>query len=228
MLWLIQKLDLRAGNRHWKTQRVEGEISIIQEILLGFLRSLGSAIINGANRSTMRRAEWAIAARRAVHQVAQRKDRSFVRECCKQNAIFSVTSYHNRSCLDNISTNQRYIVGFRHGKRSRLMSLRDGGNFEITLQIKKASTPNFQNSIFITLCEGWLQCIASVMQGLRSRLPTLQNRFCQIGNCILPECERLKFDHYNSHKTICAHWGIGVICQNLARPFCAQPCSVCT
>ena len=44
MQWFTQKLHLRAGNLpSGKNQHVEGEISIVQAIQLGFLRSLGSA-----------------------------------------------------------------------------------------------------------------------------------------------------------------------------------------
>ena len=46
-----RKRDLRAGNRPSKNQRVEGEISIVQSIQLGFSRSLGSATSNEANKS---------------------------------------------------------------------------------------------------------------------------------------------------------------------------------
>ena len=61
-----RKCDLRAGNQPRKNQRVQGEISIVQSIQLGFLRSLGSATSNEANQSAMLRAEWTITARRAV------------------------------------------------------------------------------------------------------------------------------------------------------------------
>ena len=88
---------------HCKTQRMEGEISIVQSIQLGFSRSLGSATSNEANKSAMRR---------AVHHhrgpsrapFGPNEYPCFVLECCNQNAIFSVTGYHNRSYLDNIST----------------------------------------------------------------------------------------------------------------------------
>ena len=61
---------------------------------------------NEANKSAMRCAKWTITARRAVLRLVQMKYRYFVPECCKQNAIFSVTSYHNRSYLVNVSTNR--------------------------------------------------------------------------------------------------------------------------
>ena len=94
--WLTRKRDLRAGNRPSKNQRVQGETSIVQSIQLDFLRSLGSATSNEANKSAMRRAEWTITARRAVLRLAQMKHRYFVPERCKQIAIFSDTSHPNR------------------------------------------------------------------------------------------------------------------------------------
>ena len=89
--WLARKRVLRAGNRPNKTQRVEGNA-----LVPDFLRSLGSATSNVANKSVMRVAEWTIAARRAMLHSAQMKYRYFVPECCKQNAIFSGTSHQNR------------------------------------------------------------------------------------------------------------------------------------
>ena len=68
---------------------MEGEISIVQSIQLGFLLSLGSATSNEANKRAMLRAEWTITARRAVLRLAQMKYRYFDPESCKQNAIFS-------------------------------------------------------------------------------------------------------------------------------------------
>ena len=78
---------------------------MFQLIQLGFSRSLGSATSNEANKSAMRRAEWTIAARRAVLRLAQIKYRYFVSERCKQNAIFSGTRHQDKAYLDNISTN---------------------------------------------------------------------------------------------------------------------------
>ena len=76
-----------------EAKRVEGEISIVQSIQLGFLLSLGSATSNEANKRAMLRAEWTngrtITARRAVLCLAQMKYRYFDPESCKQNAIFS-------------------------------------------------------------------------------------------------------------------------------------------
>ena len=51
-----QSVDL-FWNQPGKNQRVEGEISIVQSIQLGFSRSLGSATLNDANKSAMRRAK---------------------------------------------------------------------------------------------------------------------------------------------------------------------------
>ena len=113
--WLTRKLYLRAGDQPSKPQHVEGEILISQSIQLGFSRSLGSAISNEANKSAMWRAERTIAARSAVLRLAQIKYRYFVSEHCKQNAVFSGTSHQNKAYLDNVSTNQWYIVGFRQG-----------------------------------------------------------------------------------------------------------------
>ena len=106
--WVMAHSKMRPvrgePTRPSKTQGVhcvEGEISIVQSIQLGFSRSLGSA-----NKSAMRRAKWTITARRARLRLAQMKYRYFVPECCKQNAIFKGTSHQNRSYLENISTNR--------------------------------------------------------------------------------------------------------------------------
>ena len=107
-----RKCYLRAGNRPSKNQSVQVEISIAQSIQLDFLRSLGSTTSNEANKSAMLRSEWTITTRQAVLRLAQMKYRYFVPERCKQNAIFSDTFHQNRSYLDNISTNQRCVVGF--------------------------------------------------------------------------------------------------------------------
>ena len=117
--WLTRKRDMRAGNQPRKIQRMEGEISIVQSIQLGFSRSIGSATSNAANKSAMLRAEWTIAARRAVLCLAQMKCRYFVRECCKHNAIFSDTSHQDRTYLDNVSTNRWFIVCFQQRHCSR-------------------------------------------------------------------------------------------------------------
>ena len=117
--WLTRKRDLRAGNRPSKNQRVQGETSIVQSIQLDFLRSLGSATSNEANKSAMLRAEWTIAARRAVLCLAQMKYRYFVPEYCKHNKIFSDTSHQDRTYLDNVSTNRWFIVCFQQGHCSR-------------------------------------------------------------------------------------------------------------
>ena len=76
------------------------------------------------------------------------------------------------------------------------------------------------------MCEGWLQCIASAMQGL----PTLQNHLCQMGHSIISE---LKWDHFESTRTksqsqFYACWVIWVIGPNLKISFCAQLCAICT
>ena len=101
-----------------------------------------------------------------------------------------------------------------------LQPLSDRGSFQ---DKKKALTPNFQNINFSTVCEGWLQCIASAMQ----RLPTWQNHLCQINNFILSE---LNLDHFKSMRIelqsqFYARWVIRVVGPNLEIPFCAQPCS---
>ena len=68
-----------------------------------------------------------------------------------QNAIFSVTSYHNGSYHDI----DKPVTYCRFPARA-LQPLGDEGNFKITLQIKKAPTqaPKFQSSNFSTVCEG--------------------------------------------------------------------------
>ena len=59
--------------------------------------------------------------------------------------------------------------------------------------------------------------------GFPARLSTLQNHLCQIGNWILPEYEKSKFDHPvagpSSHKTIYERWGIRAVDPNLGIPF---------
>ena len=95
-------------------------------------------------------------------------------EANKQIAIFSGASHQNRSYLDNISTNWWYIVGFQQGNCSSKVT---DENFKITLQILQVLTPNFHSNSISALWEGWLQCIASVMQGLLTpRNAHLQNR----------------------------------------------------
>ena len=71
---------MHAGDQQSKTQRVEGEISMVQSIQLGFLRSLGSAAFNEANKSAMLRTEGTITASRAVLRLAQMKYQYFVPE----------------------------------------------------------------------------------------------------------------------------------------------------
>ena len=61
-------------------------------------------------------------------------------------------------------------------------------NFKITLQILQSQTPKFHSNSVSALCEGWLQCIASVMQGLL----TLQSHRCKLGHPNSPESEKLK------------------------------------
>ena len=48
---------MSMGNQPSKTQCVEGKISIVQSIQFSFLRSLGSATSNEANKSVMRRVD---------------------------------------------------------------------------------------------------------------------------------------------------------------------------
>ena len=100
--------------------------------------------------------------------MAQMKYRYFVPEHCKQNAIFSGTSHQNRSYLDNISTNQWYIVGFQQGHCSRKVT---DENIKISLPILQVLTPKFHSNSISALCKGWLQWIASMKQGLL----TMQN-----------------------------------------------------
>ena len=68
-----------------------------------------------------------------------------------QFSQLQLTSYHNMSNLHNIKTNRWHIVGFQHGHCSRL----DRGNFKITLNIKKAPTPNFQINHFLLCPKCW-------------------------------------------------------------------------
>ena len=86
--------------------------------------------------------------------------------------FFSGTSHQNRSYLDNIWTNRRYIVSFQQGHCSREVT---NENFKRTLQILQLLTPKFHSNSVSALCEGWLPCIASVMQGLL----TPQNHRCK-------------------------------------------------
>ena len=90
---------------------MEGKISMVQLIQYGFSRSLGSATSNEANHKSLCNLN---AARRVpvdhhsapssalFAKLAQMKNQYFLPECYKKNAIFSVTSYHNRSYLNNI------------------------------------------------------------------------------------------------------------------------------
>ena len=64
-----------AKNNMW---RALGEILIVQSIQLGFLLLLGSATLNEANMSAMRRVEWTITARRAVLRLSHVKYQYFV------------------------------------------------------------------------------------------------------------------------------------------------------
>ena len=145
---------------------------MFQLIQLGFSRSLGSATSSEANKSAMRRAEWTIAARRAVLRLAQIKYRYFVWERCKQNAIFSGTSHQNKAYLDNISTNRWYIVGFMQGHCSSKVT---DENFKISSPILQTLTPKFHSNSVSALCKERYQWIASKMHGL----VTLQNRRCK-------------------------------------------------
>ena len=77
-----------AGNQSSQNQRVEGEISIVQSIQLGFLLSLGSVTSNEANKSAMWRAEWTITVRQAVLSLAQIKYQYFDPERCKAEHNF--------------------------------------------------------------------------------------------------------------------------------------------
>ena len=72
------------------TQRVEGEISMVQSIQLGFSRSLGSATSNEANKSAMRRAEWTSTARRAVLRLAQRNIDILTQNAVSRTRFFQV------------------------------------------------------------------------------------------------------------------------------------------
>ena len=67
-------------------------------------------------------------------------------------------------------------------------------NFKISLQILQVLTPIFHSNSVSALYNGWLQCMASVMQGLL----TLQNHCCKISHDILPESKKLKSDQFNS------------------------------
>ena len=42
-----------------------------------------------------------------------------------------------------------------------------------------------------------VQRMTSIYNFCNAGLPILQNHLCQIGNCILPEYEKLKFGHFN-------------------------------
>ena len=95
--------------------------------------------------------------------------------CCKQNAIFSGTRHQNRSYLDNISTNRWNVVGFQQGHCTDCSRKVTDENIKISLPILQVLTPNFHSNALSALCKGWLQWIASMMQGLL----TLQNHRCK-------------------------------------------------
>ena len=186
------KHNLRSRNRQSKAQWVEEEISIVQLIQLGFSRLLGSATSNEANKRVMLQAE------------TQQSEPLSSTLLCSVWPKWNILS-HDTAIRKQFSHSKAIMTGhisiYRQtsdilsvGSTGLLQLLSDWGNFKITLHIKKAPTPNFQNSYFSILCKGWLQCITSVMQGL----PTLQNHLCQIGNSILPEYEKLKLDHFKS------------------------------
>ena len=143
--WLSQKHNLRAGNWQSKSQHVEAreEMLIFQLVQLGFSRSLGIMTSNEAYKSAMWLCsvwpKWNIDI--LSHNAASRT----------QFSQLQLTSYHNMSNLHNIKTNRWHIVGFQHGHCSRL----DRGNFKITLNIKKAPTPNFQINHFLLCPKCW-------------------------------------------------------------------------
>ena len=167
---------VHTGNWLSKTQRVEGDAAIVQSTQLGFSRSLGSATWNAANKSEMWHAGWTITARWAVLRLAQMKlnmkGQYFVLERCKQNAIFSGISRQNRSYLDNISTYLWYIVCFQQRHCSRWVK---DENFKIILQVLQEVTPKFHSNSVSSLCQGWLQCVASVMQGPHCKITAAKN-----------------------------------------------------
>ena len=87
---------------------------------------------------------------------------------------------------------------------------------------------NFANTVFHSnfvsaLCEGWLQCITSVMQ----KLLTLQNHRCKTWSLHFAQ---LKSDKFYSTQikmpwSLYLSWVIQVVGPNLENPFCTQPCS---
>ena len=96
----------------------------------------------------------------------------------------------------------------------------------LSVPSKGTATAKWQMKI---LCEGWLLCIASAVQGLL----TLQITAAKISYCILPEYEKLKSNKFKSTllKLFTRFEPVEVVLvvgPNPEIPFCAQPCSADT
>ena len=181
-------------SRPSKTQCRSGggtfELWKVQSTQLGFSRPLlvGCATSNGANKSAMPRAEWAITKRQAVLYLVKMKYQYFVLECCKQNTIFSAIIRGHIMIIYQQTSDMLSVSSMGTAAAWWLRKFQD--NFAN----KEGTDSEDSEYPFSTLCQRQLQCIALVMQKLQ---PALQKHLCQIGNFILPESEKLKLDHFN-------------------------------
>ena len=158
---------------------MQTKISIFFAVELGFSLSLPSAVTHEAYESGCRRAERAIAERRAMFHLGEMAGRHFVPENCKQTAIFSATNDRKRSYVDNISTYLRHTIGFEQGPCRRIVT---GGNLEITLEIRQMQTPNFDSNSLSLRCS---EQVLTLRQECKGRSHWLTHR-CNFSDCHLP------------------------------------------
>ena len=110
-------------------------------------------------------------------------------ECCKQIAVFTVTSDPSRSYLNNTSTNQWHIVAFQQGHNSLWVMENLQDNFANTAGTDLKLSCNSISP----LLKGGLQFMASLMQELLtleiwelqipSLLAVMQSSFCNPLTC---------------------------------------------
>ena len=141
----------------------------------------------------MWRAEWTITAPSGA-PFGPTEISIFLSEHCKENATFSGTR-HRR--IRPIETSHISIIYWQ------------------TLQILQVqpATPNFHSNSVSALCEGWIQCISSVMHCKSSHCKITA---AKIGHYILPESEKLKPDQFHSTKVrLLWSWVVWVVGPNL-------------
>ena len=130
-------------------------------------------------------AEWTIPASSAVLRLAQMKYQYFVSERGKQKAIFSGTSHQNWAYLDNISTNQWYIVSFQMGTPAAKWRMKISRYLR---QYCRYWLHNFTVTLFQLYAKDDFNGSLQKMHGL----VTLQNHCCKnqpLPRRILPECQ---------------------------------------